>query len=341
MAKATTPHPIHGKIGNLIYTVRNGKQFVHEAPEHYVFRQGTPAHGLNRREFAGAAKIACEIYSAIKAAKPGRWPAKNPADAPGPIFKAYSQNILTAQLKKSAAADAKRKHRYYHFADRFLFRDAVAALKGLDLSRDKATAALVSMVPIGPQHNPTAIRIQGLENAADRIQVNGNARLELRFHIRQANFVERFYCKDREAWVTRAEMDGESANAHSAIRHISPPSDWIPVEIIPREGFCLELPEWAQDAKYLTTVLVEWREVRNVGNKVTRHHDCGIVRIVALHAPAEAWKADDDSAATKFSTAAHHSAPMAILNGTAKPRINPRAHPKTYIAAALARMRPT
>jgi hypothetical protein len=93
MAKASTPHPIRGKIGNFIYTVRNGKQFVHEAPKEYIFRQGTPAHGLNRREFAGAAKIACEIYNASnrKSRANGRLPI--PPMPPGrflkPIRKMY------------------------------------------------------------------------------------------------------------------------------------------------------------------------------------------------------------------------------------------------------------
>ncbi|MEY3442535.1 MAG: hypothetical protein RLZZ519_816 [Bacteroidota bacterium] len=341
MAKATTPHPIQGKIGNLIYTVRNGKQFVHEAPKEYVFRQGTPAHGLNRREFAGAAKIACEIYNALKPEKPRKWQASNPADAPGPIFKAYSQNHLTGLLKKASEAESKRKHKFYHFADRFLFRDAAKALTGLDLSRETAQASHVKMIATGPQHNPTAIRILGLAKAAEKIRVHGNARLEFRFHIRQTSFVERFYSESHSAWVTRPELEGQPPKTNESKRKSTEPSGWIPVDIIPNEGFSLDLPTWEPDATYFTAILIEWREVRNVGNKTVRHHSQGIVRIVCAHAPAEAWEEKDLSQPFEHKTTKHHAAPMGILKRTARPRFNPRIDPKAYIAAALAKMRQT
>jgi hypothetical protein len=49
---------------------------------------------------------------------------------------------LTGILKKASEAEAKRKHKFFHFADRFLFRDAAVALKGLDLSKNDETAAM-------------------------------------------------------------------------------------------------------------------------------------------------------------------------------------------------------
>ncbi len=341
MAKASTPHPIQGKIGNLIYTVRNGKQFVHEAPKEYVFRQGTPAHGLNRREFAGAAKIACEIYNALKPEKPRKWQVTNPADAPGPIFKAYSQNVLTGILKKASEAEAKRKHRYYHFADRFLFRDAAVALKGLDLSKNEDTAGHVRFIPIGPQHNPTAIRILGLTKAAETIPAHGNARLEVRFHIRQVRFVERFYSESHAAWITQEEQKGESKKTGTSKQKSTQPSDWIPLDILPTEGISIELPAWEPDATYLTAILIEWREMRKVGQKTIRHHAFGIARIVSAHAPAAVWEAQDAKSLERQKPAAHHTLPTAILNQTAMPRVNPYTNPKAYISAALAKMRQT
>jgi hypothetical protein len=290
MARATTPHPIHGKIGNLIYRVRNGKQFVHEAPATYVFRQGTPAHGLNRQEFGAAAKIASDIYRNIK---PRRDPEKL-----GPIFAPYPQNILTAKLKLGADTERKRTFKDYSYADEFCFRDTARSLMGLDLSHARpqqspgrcAPAECVHMQPLGPQHNPTSIKVTGLDQAAAVIDAHGNARLEFRFQIRQTRVLELKYHKEENKWMPK-EDDPSNSNTHHAHKVLahSQPTDWIPVEIIPNQGFTLPIPKWAPDAKYATVVMIEWREIRAVGHRIKPLHDHGIVRIVSFHAPAEAW----------------------------------------------------
>jgi hypothetical protein len=345
MAKAHGPTLLHGKIGKLIYSVRNGKQFVRQAPEEYIFRKGTPAHGLNRREFAGAAKIGNEIYRSIKGSKPRKRSNINPNDILGPIFKPYSQNILTARLKKAADFETKLVHNgNYHFAHDFRFYDAVRAFRGLDLSQKTAPTDKVRFNPIGPQHNPTAIKVHGLDHAAAEISTHGNARLEFRIHIRQTEFWERTYSSNEKKWIPTDHLESSKTNKAAPEHHISSPSDWIPVEIIPAEGLTLDLQQEADfwnakfpnGAKYLTTILIEWREVRNVGAKIKRLHDKGIARIVCLHAPAETWS---HASAAKSGPAKHHIIPKAFLNGTAKPKTNPFKDPKTYLAEALAKMR--
>ena len=46
--------------------------------------------------------------------------------------------------------------------------------------------------------------------SAETIPAHGNARLEVRFHIRQVRFVERFYSESQAAWITQEEQKGES-----------------------------------------------------------------------------------------------------------------------------------
>jgi hypothetical protein len=298
MARAETPYPIHGKIGNLIYKVRDGKQIVHEAKGTVNPKKIGPAYHLNKDEFAGAAQVAHAIYRHIK---PDKFHQRKPQanlDKLGPIMRPYPQNYITAQLKKSAQYELKRKARRFHFADEFCFLDAVKALRGLDLSKEGAPSGHVSMTPIGPQHNPTAIKITGLDYAARAITAHGNAKLECRFHIRQCRVTELDYIPETREWETRKLPQPNPLQRHSPTQsHRSHPSLWIPVEIIPKEGITLPLEAlnayWdaqkPEGAKYLTSVAIEWREIKTVGRRVKRLHDQGIVRIASLHAPLEDW----------------------------------------------------
>lgn len=334
MATAHAPFLLKGKILNLVFRVRDGKQIVQAAPREPTRHKHGPAYTLNKDEFAAAAMIAQSVYRHIRHdVFDQRKPHTNHHKL-GPIFRPYAQNHLTARLKLKADLEGKRRHKSgYHYATQFRFIDAVNALKGFDLSNPGSPSGFVGMIPIGPQHSPTAIKVMGLQDAAQAIARHGNARMELRFHIRQSRVMELNYDRDTRAWD---EPQGQSRPVCAQNKsHCSKPTDWIPAEIIPSQGFTLPLPQgiWAEDEKYLTAVMVEWREVRTIGRRTVRLHKQGIVRIAALHAPVEAWARPE----------AHPQDPQPPKPRPPRrqaPRIDPLQEPEAYIRQALAKLHP-
>jgi hypothetical protein len=277
MAKAKGPTLLHGKIQSLIFRVRNGQQEVYFAPGDYDFSKAGMAYHLNKREFAAAAHIAQDIHRSLR---------RKRFDELGPIFCPYPQNRITAALKKGADHDHKKqKKQRFHYAHAFTFRDTARALQGLDLSRKTAPTNHVEMIPLGPLHCPTHIKIRGLEKAAEAIQIAGNARLEFRIHIHQSRIKELQYHEEDKKWLPLQHIRSDSQ-----IQHRTPPSDWVPTQFIPAQGITLPIPQWEQRDKYLTTILIEWREIRTVGHKIITKHEMGIVRIAATHGPAEAYQ---------------------------------------------------
>jgi hypothetical protein len=345
MARALAPFQLRGKIHTLIFKVQNDRQIAYLAPEvrpeRHKERMRDPskeAYRLNILEFAMASTIACEIYGRISPTHDRNI---------GPILRPYSQNLLTARLKQAACRHEKHKHavailngQAQWYGKSIRLPDVVEALQGLDLSHPGAPSDLVRMNPIGPLHNPTAIRLTGIDRAAQAIARHGHARLECRFHIRQAAFQERTLTDDGLDHCTWHRAHGLPASTCHG--YSSPPSDWIPTQIIPAEGLLLELPTPPADAKFVTAIHIEWREVRTVGRKIMRHHKMGIAKIVSVHGPAEAFLAPEVSSAsvafTRYET--HQAMPLSFLNGTARPQARWQSDPQAFLKQALARLKP-
>jgi hypothetical protein len=303
MARATSPVLLHGKLGDMIFKVINGKQFAYKAPEesrHNKLMKGGDFYDNYRRnqlELGGASVIACEIYMYLKFGQE--------ADLT-PIFRPYSHNIISGRLKTNADHDRKRRTNHTVFANQFSVADAKRALTGLDLSHDESATDQVKMIALGPQHNPTSIQLLGLERAAEAIKVLGNARLEFRIHLRQTNCRESVVNANRNGWDevvrlpegvthdarqnTFVDQDGNNLGAYFPyFKFFEKASEWIPANIIPKEGFTLNLPEHQPQQTFTTAVMIEWREQRTVGRRIVKHHKMGIARIVAVHGPADAF----------------------------------------------------
>ena len=334
MAKALPPFPIHGKIANLTFTVRNDKQFVQASPGPRNLKRAGEAYFRNIDEFAGAAKVAQEIYRYIKPqAFDPREKSEN-LQKLGPVCRPYTQNYLTAQIKRKADKENKRRTKVgLWYAKEITFFDAVNALRGLDLSNESAPSGHLGMTPIGPQHNPTAIRLTGLQHAANAIGIHGNAQLEFRIFIHQSRVPELEYDRADRQWHKRQDPEGRSTSNRRSYH--SQPTAWIPVDIVPKEGLHLPLPTgiWKEDDKYLTAVFCEWREIRTVGRRCKRLHDKGIARIAALHGPAADWTDNTRQLREPDPNHGRMSIPPS-------PKMDPRQNPEAYLAEALAMLHP-
>jgi hypothetical protein len=343
MARAQSPQLLRGKVGNLIHRVMNGKQVVQQAEPEWKAKRRHKNRMADRScvnryrdnilEFAGASKIANETYENILASS---------GDELGPIFRPYSQNHLMAKLREAHTTFREETGHHAVYATEFPLLNSARALRGLDLSRETAPKEAIRMIPIGPHHNPTAIKVLGLEQAADRIPVNGYTGLEFRFHIRQSDLAE--YNLEQDKTWTRKLSYYTTENGQRSSQHItfkSDPTDWIPVDIIPHEGFTIDLPKRREEFKYITAIMIEWREVRTVGRRYHRLHDKGIVRIAAVHGPAEAFIAKDFDLAHKKGNKAWKLAPeITNFQPIDLNKIDWREDPQAYIAQAMAKLKP-
>jgi hypothetical protein len=293
MGKAIGTHLFSGRLYQFIYKVREGKQYVSAAPERkkehrrrmaqinscYNYRQ-------NLKEFGGASKVASEIFTDIRLGIGAKH---------GPILKPYAFNNLSAALKNGGDHRPDSHQRGRPYFSEFTILDGAKALRGFDFSHPDAPTTAVKMRALGPQHNPDAIHVSGLEAAATAIRTHGNADIEFRFRIVQTRFQERVYDETFQMWQTWESCNGMK-DPHPFQRfHFSKPSGWIPTEIIPQEGITIPLPERPEGEKYLTTIVIEWREHRTVGRRLIYHRKKAIVRIVSAHAPAEAMTRTQDS----------------------------------------------
>jgi hypothetical protein len=279
MAKAHSPHLLRGKIGNLIYRVRDGKQLVHLAPAphqeraRYKRRLQYQGFRLNIEQFAGASAIASHLYRELFSDYTS-------------LVRPYTHNRLTALLRKTGDGHTRTQvlpGDQVH-AGAYRVYDAWKALQGQDLSHNGAPTKQVSMTPIGPQHNPTAVRITGLRDAARAIHTHGNARLEARIHVRQANFEEMAYDPVDKEW---RPLDPDYTPVKYRGCTFTRPSGWIPAEVLPKGDLNLPLPESPDGDKFITAILIEWREVRAVDEKIIQHPKQAIARIVAVHGTPE------------------------------------------------------
>jgi hypothetical protein len=325
MAHAHSPNGLlRGKIGNQIFRVVNGKQVVSLAPppwqlkrKHRERMQPDSAHLSYRRNilaFSGASITAKEIYKGLRIAN---------KDQAARIFGPYPQNALIAQLKRHAA------ERQGETVTAYTPRDVQRALRGLDLSPDAA-----------PSQQATGIKVLGLEKAARRIPVHGNAQLEFRLFIRQGQFSEHRLHPIDQTWGKVRQPAAPTADGHPAtFQQLSEPSDWIPVDFIPKEGIVLDLPPQPQHLTYVTAVMVEWREVRAVGRKVHPHHAMSIARIVSVHGPAEAFYAAGYAIGNPTIYTVH-SLLRPLHRHTEFIVVRHIADPKAFLARALAKLKP-
>jgi hypothetical protein len=342
MARAHSPYLLRGKIFNHIFRVRDGKQQVYLAPfptkrNNATFgRPENKAYLQNIEEFAAASSIDSEIYRSLNIHDPGL---KDP-NAVGPIFRPYSHNILAARLKKYADYVHKLKCQAANprnpgkgFARKFLIRDGARAFQDLDLSHDDAPTQRIQMQALGPQHNPNAIKIKGLQSAAAVLLAHGNARIEFRIHIRQSRFQEKVYNEVEKRWAD-LQIDTQQYPDADKHRDTIPPSNWIPTEIIPQDGITIDIPQWTPIEKYVTAILIEWREIRTVGRKIKALHTMGIVRIVAVHAPAESWIEPDADQIPKWEALLLNAFP------SAEPAQGWEQDPQGYLRSALQSLKP-
>jgi hypothetical protein len=210
----------------------------------------------------------------------------------------------------------------------YCIRDARAAFLGLDLSHPGAPARHVAITTRGPQHCPDAIHIAGLHEAAAKVPVRGNGRLELRIHVRQTAFSERKWSQSGKMWTPRHQEEAPVGNA------MNQPSAWIPVEALPSEGIRIPLPRWQEDARYLTFVVIEWREVRTVGDRVVTHHGHAVARIVAVHGTAEDFAQADQAPPLPHPTHRGPHYPHVI-----QPSTDWRKDPRAFIEEAIVNIR--
>lgn len=337
MARSHSPFRVSGKLDNVLFTNRNGTNYVHMAPNYkgrHKKRMKAPhcdRYRGNLREFAVASTIACKIYKDIRTR--GHLDPQNH----GPIFRPYSHNILTAKIKTAASSQKKHEERAqqgHWFATEIRTPDIALALMGLNLGRGEAAGNHVTITPFGPGHNPTELKITGLPDAAKAITTAAGHRIECRIRIHQAEFNEYQWIPERKSWEALPNLKPDGTKlTRTATCHA--PSGWIPVEIIPNEGIRIPIPECDAGSKHITAVIIEWREHRGFGRRIVRLHEHGIVRIAAIHAPASAFKQATDATHVPQ---AHHLVPEAIH------RLSPGPEwlhdPAAYLEKVLSPIRP-
>ena len=280
MATAHGTHLLSGRLLNYIFKIRDGKQIVSLAPfksdheRRLRERDRFPGYIDNQEEFIGANQIGCQLYNELEC---------HASNAGAPILMPYAHNRLISAVKKSVRRIENPKG-----GSRATFRiqEAYHALKGLDLSHPDAPSNAVKFTPLGPQHNPEAIKIEGLKHAAPAITRHGNATVEFQIDIRQSRYKELVQHPDDRSWITLQQAQGEPELDKNERQYHSKPTGWLPIEIVPDQGITIPLPKRPENERYITTVVIQWRELRTVGRRIRIHRTKAIVKIVSVHAPA-------------------------------------------------------
>lgn len=336
MARSLSPVPISGKVGNLQFSIRDGKNHIHQARDYskrHRFRMTAPhcrGYRMNLQEFAAASMISRQIYKHMPRA------GYSDPTLPGPILRPYSHNVLTAKIKACGAH--KHKHAIhgkggFWYATEFRTPDIALALRGLDLSRGQMHKNNIELTAFGPSHNPNELRIRGFERAASHIRTAACVRLECRIHIQQIAFNEREWDDKSGSWQKLPNLNPDGREASEPV--YLTPSNWIPVEIIPGEGIRIPIPACDEGSKHLTAVFIEWREHRGFGRRIVKLHDHGIVRIAAVHAPLAAFQ---EAVHHEPAIQPQHLIPAKLAHLAPEPEW--RTDPKAYLANALTQIRP-
>jgi hypothetical protein len=293
MARVQPPFPISGSIGD--YTFATNGETTYMKMKNWL--QGDRWHKdpafkrarENAQTFGGAAKVGCRIYSALAGNRTNRKEGRSRK-----IYLPYSHNVITKRIHKHAERQGRT-------ANAYTFAAAWHALQGLDLSNKESQTNHITLQPLGPNHNPTHVKVGGLKEAARTIQqtLNGNGRLEVRLQLIHIAFPEITYNKEDKEWTF--------TTPGSHLIKTSPKSAWIPADYLPIEPLRLSLEpvepvasrhraiDSAPPAQFeiltpldtpkttptLIFLQIEWQEVRNTGT--TKHLNAqAIVRMAAM-----------------------------------------------------------
>ena len=150
---------------------------------------------------------------------------------------------------------------------------------------------MLSLLPIGPSHQPTHLKVQGLRDIADNIQRNLNetSHLELRVQLKYISYPEVAYDPADKEWNFKTQG--------SHLLHKSPKSDWIPTDFLPKElslslSHSTSLSPCHSERReeshsnspvpVLIFLEIEFREVRANGKTKTLPNQA-IIRLAAMH----------------------------------------------------------
>lgn len=271
MARVYPSFPISGTVGEYNYFRRGDKTFV-RAKRIYKKKKGKYAQRRQRRvqenciSFGGASITAAHAYTLLTKGQRGR-------------VLPYSHNRIAEKLR--VGAERTQRH-----VEHYSFKAARATLLDLDLSKDESPSPHLQVTAIGPTHSPHTIRVQGLVEAARAAQPRGQAHLEARFQLRYVEFREFKWSAQDNVW--------EPTRCQTPIYHETPPSGWIPTDILPDSlDFDVADPEAihasfhpredpSQRPPLLVFLMIEWREVRAVGNRPIRCPQLTVARLGAM-----------------------------------------------------------
>lgn len=310
MAKVISPFQCSGSIGHVVFRVRNGQQTAHlkgffDRKKWRNNRRAALSH-LNAQEFGGAAKCACAIYNAIR------------GSGGEDTFRPYAHNHIARLLRRHAV-------RRGGPVDSYNFRDAIPALRGLDLSREGSPSKQVSFHPIGPVHRPTHVRVQGLREAAHAIDPTGRKQLEFRVVRRAIHFPEMHYHAQDWEWRRTNHDPLPAENSYT--------TPWITVDSVPGEGIRLHTASAATlagpERPILVFLQIEWRELRPQ-RKPKELKGYTIVRLGAILATAEEASELTLGNVRPRPARRYHKQPNPMRRVSFK-----KAHPQLYLAISL------
>lgn len=267
MAKVTSPLTCSGSIGHMVFSHRNGTQVAYlkgfqNRDKWRNNRKALLSH-LNAQEFGGAAMYGSAIYKTLSLGKTRQ------------LIRPYAHNHIAKCVRRSAP-------RIHGFIDHYHFQNTVHAIQNLDLSKKGAPSKHISFLPIGPNHCPTHVRVQGLREAAQAINPTGAKLLEFRVTRKNILFPEIRYHAQDWAWRSTHPHTSLLTDIHSTL--------WIPTEYIPKEGIRLPLSTTGLDTSpqhpEASFFMVEWREIRPHRKPKELKH-MAIVRVGAIRAQAE------------------------------------------------------
>jgi hypothetical protein len=303
MAKASSIYPTSGSIGDVTFAQTQMGMVVRQKSslDRDKFRKHPNLKQAREhaKGFGGASVAACPIYSALKNHY-GKL-----------LMMPYAHNEIIRRFKKAATRDQ-------IVVDQYDFRLMIPALRGLDLSRERTTSALIKTTTVGSHHNPDTIAIQGFDKAAEALQTHGQTRIECRFVLKYVRLAEVQYDEIGRRW----EPSGGKASCIA----LSPLTDWIPTDILPKEGLQLQLQHPHPAEPVLIFLFLEWRSVNEVTDEIKLLPKKAVVRLVAMQY-SEALAAEiADYEARRQPT---------VKRGTEPTPSQWRTDPKAYLQAAL------
>jgi hypothetical protein len=259
MARVKSPLPLSGKLGPVVFAHDGENTTVRMRPSTNKRRWKTSPRLRRSREnaqnFGGASKAACAIYQAVKQGRKE-------------LLMPYAHNKLLRRLRAHArGTDGRRIGRY-------TFKNAIPALRNLDLSRKGAPTQHIKVQPLGPVHRPDSLRVTGIQDAAAALGLNGNGRCEMRIRLRYLPFPEAAFDHTSKEW----KID-------PAINHMQAPyviTEWMPVQVVPDDGLLLHLQQPKDDEPVIISLIIEWREVRAVDDEIKPLPHKSVARIAAL-----------------------------------------------------------